>query len=126
MCRFVQMPTRSSKMFSLNTLIYHIFSFKDIVVTSSPDTTVRVWNVSNSQCSQIIRVHADAVTGLSLHATGDYVLSTGTDEHWAFSDIRTGRVLTKVSDTCSKHYMDICMQKVSFTYRETKNHGLKM
>jgi hypothetical protein len=30
---------------------------------------------------------------------GDYLLSCSLDQHWAFSDIRTGRVLTKcVSD----------------------------
>lgn len=39
------------------------------------------------------------MTGLSLHPTGDYVLSTSSDKHWAFSDIRTGRVLSKVLDT---------------------------
>ena len=39
------------------------------------------------------------MTGLSLHATGEYVLSTSLDQHWAFSDIRVGRLLTKVADT---------------------------
>uniref|UniRef100_A0A1B0AKF2 Pre-mRNA-processing factor 19 n=1 Tax=Glossina palpalis gambiensis TaxID=67801 RepID=A0A1B0AKF2_9MUSC len=39
------------------------------------------------------------VTGLSFHPTGDYVLSTSSDKHWAFSDIRTDRLLTKVIDT---------------------------
>ncbi len=28
---------------------------------------------------------------------GDYLLSCSTDEHWAFSDIRTGKMLIKVS-----------------------------
>jgi WD40 repeat protein len=36
---------------------------------------------------------------LSLHATGEYVLSTSLDQNWAFSDIRVGRLLTKVADT---------------------------
>lgn len=44
----------------------------------------------------ILRSHDGPVTGLSLHPTGDYVLSTSTDQHWAFSDIRTGTLLTKV------------------------------
>lgn len=47
----------------------------------------------------ILRSHDGPVTGLSLHPTGDYVLSTSTDQHWAFSDIRTGALLTKVSDS---------------------------
>ena len=45
-----------------------------------------------------MRVHDGPVTGLSLHATGDYVLSTSTDQHWAFSDIRQGQLIAKVTD----------------------------
>jgi pre-mRNA-processing factor 19 len=66
------------------------------VITASPDTTIRVWNVPTSQTTQMLRAHEGSVTGLSLHPTGDYVLSTSTDQHWAFSDIRSGRLLTKV------------------------------
>jgi pre-mRNA-processing factor 19 len=66
------------------------------VITASPDTTIRVWNVPTSQTTQMLRAHEGPVTGLSLHPTGDYVLSTSTDQHWAFSDIRSGRLLTKV------------------------------
>jgi len=53
-------------------------------------------NVPTSQTTQMLRAHEGPVTGLSLHPTGDYVLSTSTDQHWAFSDIRSGRLLTKV------------------------------
>jgi len=75
-------------------VIYH--PDEDIVITGSPDTTIRVWNVPNSQPLQLLRAHEGPVTGLSLHPTGDYVLSTSADQHWAFSDIRSGRLLTKV------------------------------
>lgn len=68
------------------------------MITASPDATIRVWNVPTSQTTQILRAHEGPVTGLSLHPTGDYVLSTSTDQHWAFSDIRSGRLLTKVGD----------------------------
>merc|ERR1712078_310603 len=44
-----------------------------------------------------MRVHQAPVTGLSLHATGDYVLSTSIDQSWAFSDVREGRLITKVT-----------------------------
>merc|ERR1719228_1077409 len=63
----------------------------------------------------MIRAHSAPVTGISLHATGDYLLSCSTDMHWAFSDIRTGRVLTKVSEnsgeimpalTCAQFHPD--------------------
>ena len=69
---------------------------QDTVLSASPDSTIRVWNVPTAQTVQLIRAHEGPVTGLSLHATGDYVLSCSSDEHWAFTDLRTGRVLTKV------------------------------
>lgn len=64
---------------------------------------------------RMLRVHDGPVTGLSLHATGDYILSTSTDQHWAFSDIRTGKLITKVTDgengsgtalTCAQFHPD--------------------
>ena len=48
---------------------------------------------------QLLRVHEGPVTDLSPHATGDYVLATSTDQHWAFSDIRAGRLVARVTDT---------------------------
>lgn len=76
---------------------------QDTVITASPDSIIRIWHVPTSQTIQAIRAHEGGVTGLSLHATGDYLLSTSTDEHWAFSDLRTGRILTKVGDTSTQH-----------------------
>lgn len=69
-----------------------------MVITASPDATIRVWDVSKLQTSEMLRVHDGSVTGLSLHPTGDYILSTSEDQHWAFSDIRNGRLLTKVAN----------------------------
>ncbi|KAL3281225.1 hypothetical protein HHI36_004439 [Cryptolaemus montrouzieri] len=71
---------------------------EDLVITASPDSTIRIWNVPTSQTTFLLKAHDGAVTGLSLHPTGDYVLSTSEDQHWAFSDIRSGRLLTKVTD----------------------------
>lgn len=71
---------------------------QDLVLTASPDTTIRIWDVGTSQTIQLLHAHEEPVTGLSLHPTGDYVLSTSTDQHWAFSDIRSGKLLTKVWD----------------------------
>ncbi|KAK0073564.1 hypothetical protein PV325_009544 [Microctonus aethiopoides] len=76
-------------------VVYH--PEEDIVMTASPDTTIRIWNVATSQTTLLLRAHDAPVTGLSLHPTGDYLLSSSMDQHWAFSDIRTGRLLTKVS-----------------------------
>jgi len=68
---------------------------ESVVISGSVDSTIRIWNV-NSKAVNVIRCHEGAVTGLSLHATGDYILSSSLDHHWAFSDIRTGTVLAKV------------------------------
>lgn len=94
----------------VNRVVYH--PTEDTVITGSHDTTVRIWNVPTAQTVQMLRVHEGPVTGLSLHATGDYVLTTSTDHCWAFSDIRAGRLITRVTDpggvalTCAQFHPD--------------------
>ncbi|MBN3299410.1 PRP19 factor, partial [Amia calva] len=95
----------------VTNVIYH--PSQSVVFSSSPDSTIRVWSVSGGSCVQVIRAHEGGVTGLSLHATGDYLLSSSEDQYWAFSDIQTGRVLTKVTDetascalTCAQFHPD--------------------
>ncbi|NXY00041.1 PRP19 factor, partial [Centropus bengalensis] len=85
----------------------------ELVFSASPDATIRIWSVPNASCVQVVRAHEGSVTGLSLHATGDYLLSSSDDQYWAFSDIQTGRVLTKVTDessgcalTCAQFHPD--------------------
>lgn len=88
-----------------------------LCLTASADATVRVWGTAEDEhkqlCRHVIRTHDAAVNGISLHATGDYVLSASSDTFWAFSDIRTGRVLCKVKDdkspqpiTCAQFHPD--------------------
>ena len=55
------------------------FDWQELVFTASPDCTIRVWGVETAQCAQVIRAHEAPVTGISLHATGDYLLSSSTD-----------------------------------------------
>lgn len=83
----------------LTCAIYH--PEEDVVITSSADSTIRVWSVSQQQQIQFLKIHESSVTGISLHPIGDYLLSCSTDEHWAFSDIRTGKNLVKVSSAAS-------------------------
>jgi len=95
----------------VNRVVFH--PEEDTVITGSHDATVRVWAVANATNKSVLRVHDGPVTGLSLHATGDYVLTTSTDQHWAFSDLRTGRLVSKVTDesapvalTCAQFHPD--------------------
>lgn len=76
-------------------MVYH--HSEQLAFTASPDCTVRVWGVEQAQCASIIRAHAGPVTGLSLHAIGDYLLSSSADGQWALSDLRRGQVLVRVT-----------------------------
>uniref|UniRef100_A0AAR2JFD5 Pre-mRNA-processing factor 19 n=1 Tax=Pygocentrus nattereri TaxID=42514 RepID=A0AAR2JFD5_PYGNA len=95
----------------VTSVIYH--PSQSVVFSASPDSTIRVWSISAGNCVQVVRAHEAGVTGLSLHATGDYLLSSSEDQYWAFSDVQTGRVLTKVTDetagcalTCAQFHPD--------------------
>jgi pre-mRNA-processing factor 19 len=81
-----------------------------LALTASHDATIRLWHVPSAQTIKLLRVHDGPVTGLSLHATGDFVLSTSLDQYWAFSDVRAGRLVAKVTDgadlTCAQFHPD--------------------
>lgn len=55
-------------------------SLQSVVFSASPDSTIRVWSVTGGNCVQVVRAHEASVTGLSLHATGDYLLSSSEDQ----------------------------------------------
>jgi pre-mRNA-processing factor 19 len=58
---------------------------------------------------KILKAHDTPITGLSLHPTGDYVLSSASDTYWALSDLRTGKLITKIQDTTSQRGMEIVL-----------------
>ena len=63
----------------VSRVVYHPDG-ENTVITASHDSTVRIWDVPTSQTIKYLRVHDGPVTGLSLHATGDYILTTSTDQ----------------------------------------------
>ena len=60
------------------------------IISASPDSHVRIWDIGEETCKHTLRIHDGPVTGLSLHPTGDYMLSCSADQHWGFSDIEHG------------------------------------
>uniref|UniRef100_A0A3Q3JA23 Pre-mRNA-processing factor 19 n=1 Tax=Monopterus albus TaxID=43700 RepID=A0A3Q3JA23_MONAL len=70
-----------------------------VVFSASPDTTIRVWSVTGGNCVQVVRAHEAGVTGLSLHATGDYLLSSSEDQVIIFLPILTAL-------TCAQFHPD--------------------
>lgn len=79
----------------VSRVAYH--QTEQLAFTASPDSTVRVWGIEQGQCAFVIRAHSGPVTGLSLHAIGDYLLSSSSDGQWAVSDLRRGQVLVRVT-----------------------------
>lgn len=68
-----------SRFVSRSHISLHMFC-QSVVFSASPDSTIRVWSVTGGNCVQVIRAHEAGVTGLSLHATGDYLLSSSEDQ----------------------------------------------
>lgn len=65
------------------------------ILTASKDTTVKVWSDKGKQLHSF-DMHKGEVSGVSVHATGDFFVSTATDKSWAFCDIAQGKVLQLV------------------------------
>lgn len=71
---------------------------RENVISASPDSQIRVWSVPSASTAHLIRAHEGPVTAISLHATGDFLLSTSNDEEWVFSDVTTGQVIVRAKD----------------------------
>jgi len=72
----------------------------NIVLTASEDKTAKTWKydagLSKWNCSSTFGIHTDAITGMDLHVTGDFIVTSSMDRSWALHDINTGVSLTKV------------------------------
>ena len=70
-------------------VIYH--PSDDVCFSASADNTVRIWPLAGG-AGTTVKAHKAEVTGISLHATGDYILSVSKDKSWALSEIRNGKI----------------------------------
>ena len=102
-----------------------------VVLSASLDSSVRVWNYENPDQVQQRKfgTHRDQVTGLSLHPTQDYFLSTSKDKSWTFSDINSGVDLIRTFDedaiTCGQFHPDGLILGTGTTRAEVKIWDLK-
>eukprot|EP00741_Cyanophora_paradoxa_P022623 tig00021493_g21848.t1 len=63
---------------------------ENVIFSSSTDKTVKVWTGKDSTREEVV--------GVSLHATGDYLVSASHDGTWAIFDIRSGFCFVQTQD----------------------------
>jgi len=82
----------------VNDVLFHPSG--QAILSCSQDKTVRVWHgeigSSSYAPAHVIKTHTEEVTGISLHATGDFFAASSLDRSWTFHDINTGACLLKV------------------------------
>ena len=80
---------------AVNRVLFH--ASQDLVVSASEN--VRLWNSTTGSPVKTLTAHMCEVTGITLHATGDYLVAAGVDRTWAFYDLETGTACQVVSDS---------------------------
>jgi len=72
-------------------------SDRDVFYSCSADTTVRLWSRASADASyataSVLKTHSAAVTNLTVHATGNYVVTSSEDGSWAFHDVSDAGVV---------------------------------
>jgi pre-mRNA-processing factor 19 len=78
---------------------------RDVIITASADSTVRVWQNSSTSDAKVkyttahtLTQHTGEIVQCSLHATHDYVVAGSADRSWSFSNLSTGQALLQVND----------------------------
>ncbi|PVU99452.1 hypothetical protein BB559_000683 [Furculomyces boomerangus] len=72
---------------------------QSVVFTGSVDKTVRFWTRSQEsneidyQCSNILKAHNSAISGLCVHPSSSYLISSSIDGAWKLTDISSGKPL---------------------------------
>lgn len=79
---------------TVNRISWCIPEFGHLLLSTSMDSTVRIWNVFSSTsnfCVQTLRFHKKAVKDAVWHETGRQVVSCGFDKTARLSDVERGR-----------------------------------
>ena len=76
------------------------------------DRDVKIWSLKDSTCLHTLeKLHLERITGLSLHPSGHYFLTSSLDQTWSFCEIETGTCLVKSENdnsgyTCIQFHPD--------------------
>lgn len=75
-----------------------------LIFSASADKTARVWAGAGGDFATACQVqcHTGDVTGLTLHPTGDYFVTSSADQSWGLHDIATGKTLAQKTDSSVK------------------------
>eukprot|EP01091_Cochliopodium_minus_P012340 TRINITY_DN3715_c0_g1_i1.p1 TRINITY_DN3715_c0_g1~~TRINITY_DN3715_c0_g1_i1.p1 ORF type:complete len:483 (+),score=115.55 TRINITY_DN3715_c0_g1_i1:54-1502(+) len=71
---------------------------QDLVFSCSSDNTVKIWKKESKtyQNEHTFTDHSAEVTGISLHPSGSYLVSSSRDKTWAAFDLNTAKNLLRV------------------------------
>ncbi|KAK2195147.1 bifunctional WD40 repeat/WD40-YVTN repeat-like-containing domain superfamily/Zinc finger [Babesia duncani] len=98
LCTTVSKMTNHLK--AVNALVAHYYA--PVVISGSDDKTIRVWRGDDEngefKSSHILKHHKAPVLDLSLHPSGEYLLSMATDGVWGFCDLDSGKVIKLFKD----------------------------
>ena len=74
---------------NLQVSVVALHPSEDIALTGSADGSIRVWQTpSGTLLHTLAPHHTAAITVLSLHPSGEFVLSAGDDQSWAISNVK--------------------------------------
>jgi len=75
---------------------------KEVVISASLDGTARIASTSGGEATTVM-THQGGVTGCTLHATGDYLVTCSSDSSWALSSLE-GKLMLRQSDESTGGY----------------------
>mgnify|MGYP001124971007 CR=1 FL=1 len=90
--------TMSGHSKAVTRVLFH--TTEDVLFTSSADKTARIWGGDGS-CASVTRVHEAEVTGVALHASGQYFATTSLDATWGLHSVATGQCLSVVGGSAA-------------------------
>lgn len=100
----------------ITSVVFH--PTNPVVLSSSLDTTARVWTCKDAsnwksayECTHVVRKHEADVSAVSVHPLGDIFLTASRDKSWALHDFSTGRCVRHVKEhsagfSCMKFHPD--------------------